>query len=58
MKFVCDGPGGKTWFRIETADEAAKESTLMNHAVEKHFRQHRDSAPPGRRGGAEPNKGG
>ena len=44
MKFVCDGPGGKTWFRIETADEAAKESTLMNHAVEKHFRQHRDSA--------------
>ena len=44
MKYVCDGPGGKTWFRIETTDEAAKESALMNHAVEKHFRQHWDSA--------------
>lgn len=44
MKYVCDAPGGKTWFRIETVDEAAKESALMNHAVEKHFRQQRDSA--------------
>lgn len=44
MKYVCDAPGGKSWFRIETVDEAAKESALMNHAVEKHFRQQRDSA--------------
>lgn len=44
MKYVCDAPGGKTWFRIETVDEAAKESVLMKHAVEKHFRQQRDSA--------------
>lgn len=44
MKFVCDAPNGKTWFRIETVDEAAKESALMNHAVEKHFRQQRDTA--------------
>ena len=44
MKYVCDSPGGKTWFRIETVDEASKESLMMNHAVEKHFRQHRDSA--------------
>lgn len=44
MKYVCDAPGGKTWFRIETVDEAAKESALMDHAVEKHFRQQRDSA--------------
>jgi len=44
MKYVCDAPGGKTWFRIETVAEAAKESALMNHAVEKHFRQQRESA--------------
>lgn len=44
MKYVCDAPGGKTWFRIETVDEAAKESAAMNHAVEKHFRQQRDRA--------------
>jgi hypothetical protein len=44
MKYVCDAPDGNTWFRIETVDEAAKESSLMNHAVEKHFRQQRDSA--------------
>jgi len=44
MKYVCDAPGGRTWFRIETLDEAAKESALMNHAVEKHFRQQRECA--------------
>ena len=38
MQFVCDGPNG-TWFRIETEGEASKESQLMSHAVEKHFRQ-------------------
>jgi hypothetical protein len=37
MKFVCDAPEGKTWFRIETAGEAAIESNAMNHAVEKYF---------------------
>jgi len=44
MKYVCDAPDGKTWFRIETIEEAAKESALMDHAVEKHFRQQRDTA--------------
>lgn len=44
MQYVCDAPDGKTWFRIETVEEAAKESALMNHAVEKHFRQQWDSA--------------
>lgn len=44
MKYVCDAPDGKTWFRIETIEEAAKESALMDHAVEKHFRQQRDAA--------------
>ena len=44
MPFVCDAPGGKTWFQIETEAEAALESALMQHAVEKHFRQAREHA--------------
>ena len=39
MKYVCDAPDGKTWFRLETEAEAAAESLTMNHAVEKYFRQ-------------------
>jgi hypothetical protein len=39
MQFVCDVAGGRTWFRIETEAEAAQESELMRHAVEKHFRR-------------------
>ena len=38
MLFVCDA-AGKAWFRIETEAEAARESELMRHAVEKHFRR-------------------
>ena len=34
MQFVCDAPGQKAWFRIETEAEAARESELMRHAVE------------------------
>ncbi len=37
MKHVCDAPAGKTWFRIETEAEAADESKMMRHAVEKYF---------------------
>lgn len=37
MKYICDAPNGMTWFRIETDAEAARESELMEHAVEKHF---------------------
>ena len=37
MKYVCDAPGGRTWFRLETEGEAHSESALMNHAVEKYF---------------------
>ncbi len=44
MQFVCDTPDGKTWFRIETEAEAARESRLMNHAVEKYFCRERDKA--------------
>src|SRR5690349_7084703 len=39
MKFVCDAPDGKTWFRIETEAEAARESEMLQHAVEKYFRE-------------------
>jgi len=40
MKYICDGPGGTTWFRIETEAE----SSLMAHVVAKHFRRARDAA--------------
>ena len=39
MRYVCDAPDGKTWFGLETEAEAVAESRLMNHAVEKYFRQ-------------------
>lgn len=44
MKYVCDAPGGRTWFRLESEAEALKESELMSHAVEKHFRREKDKA--------------
>src|SRR3954454_4716924 len=44
MQYVCEAPGGKAWFLIETEGEAALESDLMGHAVEKHFRQAREHA--------------
>jgi hypothetical protein len=53
MQFVCDAAEHKTWFRIETEAEAAQESELMRHAVEKHFRRAYEQAaqayrpPPG-----------
>ena len=44
MKFICDAPGGKSWFRIETEVEAAAESALMRHAVERYFGREQDAA--------------
>ena len=44
MRSVCDAAGGKAWFRIETEAEAARESELMGHAVEKHFRRAQELA--------------
>jgi hypothetical protein len=44
MRYVCDAPGGKTWFRMETEAEAIAESDAMRHAVEKFFRKERDKA--------------
>ena len=49
MRFVCDATGGKAWFRIETEAEAAQESELMQHAVEKHFRRAHEQASQGYR---------
>jgi hypothetical protein len=37
MRFVCDAPGGRTWFRIETDAEAKAEASLMRHLVDKYF---------------------
>src|SRR5271155_5893268 len=44
MRYVCDAPGGNTWFRIETEAEAASESDGMRHAVEKFFRKEQEKA--------------
>lgn len=44
MKYICDAPGRRTWFRIETEYEAAQESALMEHAVEKYFCRERQIA--------------
>lgn len=43
MQYVCDAPPN-TWFRIETQGEAALESQIMDHAVEKYFRQCHEQA--------------
>jgi hypothetical protein len=44
MQYVCDAPNGCTWFRMESDNEAALESEVMRHAVEKHFRRAQDAA--------------
>lgn len=44
MRYVCDAPERKTWFRIETEGEAAIESEAMKHAVEKFFRREYEKA--------------
>jgi hypothetical protein len=49
MQFVCDAAGRKAWFRIETEAEAAQESELMRHAVDKHFRRAFEEASQGYR---------
>lgn len=40
MRYVCDAPGGATWFRLETEAEAEAEAALMRHAVDKYFRRY------------------
>lgn len=39
MRYVCDAPGGATWFRLETEAEAEAEAALMRHSVDKYFRR-------------------
>jgi hypothetical protein len=43
MQYICDAPP-HTWFRIDTEGEAAAESKLMDHAVERYFKQAREQA--------------
>src|SRR5260370_12578126 len=38
MRYICEAPGGKAWFGIETEAEAEADSASMRHAVEKYFR--------------------
>lgn len=38
MRYVCDA-SRDTWFRLETLAEAQAESRLMDHAVERYFRE-------------------
>ncbi len=54
MQYICDAPGAKTWFRIETEGEAALESDAMGHAVEKHFRHAWEAAANSYRSDASP----
>ncbi len=44
MRFICDAPGGKTWFGIETEAEADAESELMRHAVARFYKRARAEA--------------
>jgi hypothetical protein len=44
MRYECDAPGGKTWFRLETVAEAQAEAALMAHAVNKFFCRAEESA--------------
>ncbi|MBA1158237.1 hypothetical protein [Microvirga mediterraneensis] len=54
MQYICDAPGAKTWFRIETEGEAALESDAMHHAVEKHFRNAWEAAANGYQSASSP----
>jgi len=44
VRYVCDAAADRTWFAIETEAEAIAESQLMNHAVERYFRQEWEKA--------------
>ncbi|MGD9804206.1 MAG: hypothetical protein AB7E81_09680 [Hyphomicrobiaceae bacterium] len=54
MQYICDA-SRDTWFRLETIAEAQAESRLMDHAVERYFRETYENAqrsyvpPPGGR---------
>lgn len=54
MQYICDAPP-MTWFRLVSQPEAMEESRLMEHAVERYFREAFEKAqasyvpPPGGR---------
>lgn len=43
MQYICDAPPD-TWFRLVTLAEAQTESRLMEHAVERYFREAHEKA--------------
>ena len=44
MQYVCDAPGRRAWFRIETEGEASLEAQDMGHSLDYFFRHERDTA--------------
>jgi hypothetical protein len=44
MQYICDAPGGRSWFRIETEAEAEAEARLLDHKVDKYFRREEAAA--------------
>ena len=44
MQYVCDAPGKKAWFRIESSGEAALESAVMKNAIEVQYENTRRAA--------------
>ena len=44
MKYVCDAPEWQDLVSLETEAEAAQESQMMRHAVEKYFRIEHEKA--------------
>ncbi len=43
MEYVCDAPPD-TWFRLVTHSEALEETRLMEHTVERYFKEAYDNA--------------
>ena len=44
MQFICDAPGRKSWFRIETESEAIFEAEAMRVSIDAPFRIEREAA--------------
>ena len=44
MEYVCDAPGRKTWFRIESENEALVESETMRNSIEIQYESARRDA--------------
>lgn len=44
MQYVCNAPGGKTWFRIESGEEALLEQDALKNSVDVQFENARRTA--------------